>query len=313
MDYKYYLVTGMMRSGTTFVCNLLNSQQNSVCYTDYPIYLFNQSVQLGVEDILKNLDNKEKNVLLSYVKSEGLQKGISGTDLNPGDFSNWLQLYKLSMNALSEGEINIGSKKTNQFRYLDQMMRAGVKIVYMVRDPRDVILSSKNRFSSFDIYNYLGDWERNIQNIQEFSANKNFYLCRFEDLLTEKKESKLAEISEFLGFEIRQQLENLEFRGDTTYTENSAFSDVKKLFDTSALYRWRQDENKDSEIVKYVSEVLATDIKSLGYTQFPGNTSSRGEFMADYQRVKRRRLLQRKINDASRKLLDLWFRKPIFR
>ena len=119
-DKTYLLVTGQMRSGTTFTCNLLNSQDKVSCFSDYPILLLNEAVKLGIKEINAPLSFEEKNIMLSYVKAEGLQKGIHGLDKTSiEDFSTWYELYCLTLDATIEDEVLVlGSKKTNQTDYL---------------------------------------------------------------------------------------------------------------------------------------------------------------------------------------------------
>ena len=241
---------------------------------------------------------EEKNIMLSYVKAEGLQKGIHGLDKTSiEDFSTWYELYCLTLDATIEDEVLVlGSKKTNQTDYLPQLLDNGTKIIYMVRDPRDIILSSRNRFSWFQLYNQVSNLKSNFDNLKRMNGHENLCVLKYEDLILSPKDS-CVRLSEFLNTSVTHELTEFKFRNsnEVTYTENSSFGDLKKLFDSNAVYRWKKRLSDDQEMIDFVSAEFDDFISEQGYEA--GFTKSRNAFAKSYQNFQKQ---QRYIRLASR-------------
>jgi len=132
-----------------------------------------------------------------------------------------------------------------------------------MRDPRDVILSSKNRFSGFSLNFTLRSWHESVDLCLRYKDHQNFHLIRYEDLML-NPEATLEKLAEFLNVEkIRSDFDSLKSHGDKKYIDNSSFGDVKKLFDTSGVYRFKSV--KDTKTIDYVTVNSKRKLKLVGY------------------------------------------------
>jgi len=281
------LVTGQMRSGTTFLCNFLNSQDNAVVYADFLRTPFDIGLKLGIKDTKAPLNEREKNILFSNLMAEGSILGFDFSDyLDRESFNNWDEFFTKSLDALApldntpNAEL-VGLKKTEETLYLKALLEADCKIIYMIRDPRDVLISSKNRFAHYKPFPFLKRWQENLAFAEQFSRHPNFMLLKYEDLMLDKDKT-LEEISSFLGVAI-QVLENQKLKSkshDGTYNDNSSFGDIKKLFDPKGVARWKS--KKDSEEVILATHAVKSQLKTHHY-DVPNDVTNRPFLVFKYK------------------------------
>ncbi len=250
------LVTGQMRSGTTFLCNFLNSQPNAVVYADFLRTPFEIGMKLGIKDTKAPLGERAKNILFSNLAAEGSILGFDFSEyLTRETVNSWDDFFMKSLEALAplDGTPNaqlVGLKKTEETQYLKALLEANCKIIYMIRDPRDVLISSKNRFAHYKPFPFLKRWQENLMYAEQFETHPNFMLLKYEDLMLDK-DTTLENISAFLNISI-QTLENQKLKSkshDGIYNDNSSFGDIKKLFDPKGVARWKSKMGSEEVIL----------------------------------------------------------------
>lgn len=258
------IITGEMRSGTTFLANLLNSQDEALVFSDMLLSLFSEAQALGINKIDRVLSKTEVNVLMSNIIAEGRLHNLDFSVINRDEINSWHDLFTKSLLVIKGNNkaTVIGIKKTREENYIEQLLNADIKIIYCIRDPRDVLISAKNRFGSYNINRTINNWKKSVQNAQQFIHHKNFYFLRFEDLIL-NKEVILGELQNFLKITINGNLSQLTFGNDKKYIDNSSFGDIKQLFDPSAVYRWKK--NGISPEIELVDIVLKENLENLQY------------------------------------------------
>ena len=93
------LITGKMRSGTTFLANFLNSQVEGVIYSDFlrsPLIL---APKLKIKDLTAPLSSIQKNILSAELEAEFKFNGFTIT-VNRDEFSTWLEFYDLAFDRM---------------------------------------------------------------------------------------------------------------------------------------------------------------------------------------------------------------------
>jgi len=263
MAVKKILVTGFMRSGTTFLANLLNSQEKCMVYQDFLHTLFRTSTALGIDSFLLPLDDRQRNVLLSELKAESWAFGSNLMDsLSPG-FHNLRELYYNAlelMRSANNSEI-VGTKVTCTSRWHSRLIdETDIGVIYIYRDPRDVMLSSKNRFAWYDLYTFILDYRKDVESAFRIDSHRLLRL-RFEDLITDT-DRQIGALSEFLGVEITTGFEVFEDKG-FAWSDNSSFHNITKPFDRRVCYRWKT--RQQSKEVKSCEIVMSSLIRMMGY------------------------------------------------
>ena len=147
---------------------------------------------------------------------------------------------------------------------LPELLNNGYKVIYLYRDPRDMLISSKNRFANYNMYLYLYMWKRSINQVLQLNSNPNLMLLSFEDLI-QKKAGTLSALDKFLGVELDYQIKSLtRHNKEKAYTSNSSFGDVKSVFDSKVLFRWKSQPDADEVLL--VNAFSRKELGQLGYT-----------------------------------------------
>lgn len=262
---KKIIVTGERRSGTTFMANFLNSQDKVVCYSDYiktPVLV---AERLKITDFNRTLTDREKNILFSQFRAESdrfnlpiyknmdIESCRSVMDFMDEAFSSLAQFTNKDPQAC-------GVKITSYPHHLVKLLEGEYKIIYMVRDPRDVLLSDRNRFFDSSAIKVIHEWKSGFDYTQRFKNNPNFFLVSYEDFI--RKDPQLIDrLERFLGVNFNFDIKVLKMRNDLEYNDNSSFTDVKELFDTSAINRWKNHKNEEEVLL--VNSILKREMKQL--------------------------------------------------
>ncbi len=262
------IVTGEMRSGTTFLANFLNSQESALVYADFLRQIFINGKQLNITSITKILTERELNIISSNLIAEFRMFGF---DIQiPRDKEYTLNdLFNKGISRIQEIDSKkscslIGIKSTKEYFYLNELLNNDTKFIYIYRDPRDVLLSAKNRFSNYSLFEYADEWTKGIDLAMNYKNHKNFFLLKYEDLI--KRDSNVIKsMEDFLGIDLNMNISKLRLRNGNDYIDNSSFGDVSKVFDTEALERWKNYSTSDEVI--YTSLYLNDYIKLLNYEE----------------------------------------------
>lgn len=265
--YKKILVTGQMRSGTTFLGNFLNSQNNITLYSDIFHVVAGKILANQVKTMEipynKKLNKNEKETYLVLVQ-RGLDMLGDKTDyvlnIQIDDFDTPKELYYLLLDSIKKDEDRIvGHKVTEtETNAKNLLLNTELDLIYIVRDPRDQVLSSMKKFG-YDLNTAIAKWRNGIENILEINS-KRLYIIKFEDLIY-KSENLKNELEDFLNIELNYNIQKVK-QHNKDFISNSSFNDVKKVFDENAVLRWK---NKDEFIIKYIYLMTSDLIDSLNY------------------------------------------------
>jgi len=297
------LITGQMRSGTTFLANFLNSQNNITVYSDFLRSLYLGGEKMKINDINAKLPDREKNVFISNLKAEAMSFNITGFNSlknNTGSFNTAIGSQSLLQNMTGRDNVNsliVGIKKTEEHFYLQQLLNNNYKIIYIIRDPRDIFISMNNRFPEFSLFDSIDRWRKNISTIMGYDGQENFLLVKFESLISQKEKTSLL-LSKFLNIKVNPNLKSLTIRKGIDYQDNSSFQDITKLFDSAALYRWKKSL-KSPEVV-LPSIILKEYLDLFEYDSFTPNKANYKKVLSEYKKYR----IKRKIKNQLRQILN---------
>ena len=279
------------KSGNTWVRTLINQ--------------IIQSDSLEKDNVFKNLKSIPNYPLKSHYKNIldniNLDK-LTGKDLKNITLKNWLSTQRI---INSSGKVNFLKTHTmlckiniekKDFFFTDKLNTYGV--IYIVRDPRNVISSFKNFLSYDDIEEtfevltnanmwidsdnirmpqFISSWGNNYNSWKNFP---NFLLIKYEDLII-NPERELNKIINYLNKFIKISLENIKIN---KIIENSSFNNLKKLENEGKFYEsstnpktgqkntffnlgpknnWQ--ELLDKNISDKIERVYFKEMKELGY------------------------------------------------
>jgi len=166
-----------------------------------------------------------------------------------------------------EGKSRWGLKCTSNFNsYLK--IWPEVKILFMIRDGRDM-LASKMNVGSFDVsaQSFAQSWVDNIQAFKKFSAQNpvNSLEIIYENLVTNPAET-VETICNFIGAEYSSKMlvfheyDNTLFRNPTGHL---SYKQLREGLNTKSMGRWRFDLS--SEIINTFTNLAGPLLAEYGY------------------------------------------------
>ncbi len=208
MDKVPFFIVGCPRSGTTLLQLLLDSHPNIAIPPESHIFfrfskIFNyygnlqdeENLKLIVKDLLRDYHIRDWELgvsvseFCSFLKEKSLKSVIALI----------FELY-----AMKEGKQRWGDKTPQHALHLNEIqnMFPEAKFIHLVRDGRDVAVSSSKIFvGPPSIYGIANEWKRYIQTFNEFkvSLDSSKYLeVIYENLVRNSKE-ETKKIFEFLN------------------------------------------------------------------------------------------------------------------
>ncbi len=153
----------------------------------------------------------------------------------------------------------------------------GAKIITIMRDPRDIILSQKKRWRRFlakqnrSLYltirtrmNYHPIttsklWNTAINSVYNFNGNKNVYFVKFEDVL-KNPEKEIQEICKFLGISYYKSMLEVPMIGSSLISDRPE----EKGIDRKRTSNWQKGGLNSAEI--FICQMITDrNMKRLGY------------------------------------------------
>lgn len=164
----------------------------------------------------------------------------------------------------------VGSKEIVCEEYIPYLLKQGVKTIVIVRDPRDVVLSSTfNQRGSFTgkrrpVLYSLRIWRKSVAVALANEADENFCWMRYEDLVHDPL-ACLNRIAEFLRVEAFSPecfAAGLTDQWGTPWKGNSSFSDQLAVSGDSV---GRYENALADDVVEYIEACCYPEMQALQY------------------------------------------------
>jgi len=301
---KHIFVTGCYRSGTTLLEKILHSHRSvNIASQPFPVlYFYIKNLfykKLGVERLyplgslfLENsyalsdfygfLDHykiSEDDIISIFDELKKYKKGLWTPEildfqhkLEPGSFIDvYSQLNGFIPKIFSKEDVfYTGGKEILCEEYVPYLLSKGVRVIIIVRDPRDVITSLN--FSEKD--NLTGEkrpilyslrlWRKSVAFILECEDDINFMCLKYEDLIENTAEI-LNEIAVFLdidAFTSDISKENILDQYGDLWSSNSSF-ESKKGISPNSIGRFK--DILPEYVISYIETCCLPEMKYLDY------------------------------------------------
>ncbi len=261
------LITGERRSGTTLLANFLNSQDEFTVYRDF-LHVERLQRSLGGVDLETALSLHQRLRLLGTFDDWTSMLGIE-LDLCADEFSSLLDFYTYVLEMIAQpGDVVVGHKTTMLHHLGGDLLQLvpDLKILFMLRDPRDLATSALKRFADepATLHDYIEGWERSLFTIKRLFCDVRFsgriFILRYEDFILET-DQVLPHLATFLDdAAIRVPAAMTDY--GSKWQENSAFGDLKQDFDATPIGRWREYNPEAGRIAEVL---LAKSMQECGY------------------------------------------------
>ncbi|MES9827256.1 MAG: sulfotransferase [Candidatus Thiodiazotropha sp.] len=302
---NHILVTGCYRSGTTIVEKIVNMHPNTtIASQPFPIlfFIFKEHFNdirgikrrypldhLFLETSYVNHDfnkylleysiNKKtlrefQTRMRNYAEGLWTPEIIDVLDqLKPGTF---FDIYKNLLNLLAtiysaKRDELIGSKEVLIEEYAPAMINEGVKVIFVVRDPRDMITSLNFRIrdnltgENRPILYSLRVWRKSVAFAYAATKSKKGCMVRYEDLVSNKWQT-LNKITNYLSVEdFKKDIfdNGIVDQNGKPWKGNSSFADQNGI-SVNSLQKYKK--YLPQNVKRFIEVLCAPEMQLLGYT-----------------------------------------------
>jgi omega-hydroxy-beta-dihydromenaquinone-9 sulfotransferase len=276
---KQIFIVGSSRSGTTMMGRILGNHQS--VFTFKELHFFGT---LWTNNSESTLDRKQQIDLLSRlfcIEKNGLFQQGNISDFNDKasailvnkNVLNPLSIYELFLEKVtSDNKCFIACDQTpKNMYYLNEILSyfPNAKVINMVRDQRDVLLSQKNKWKrrflgastiplSEAIRSYINYhpiltakvWSSSLEYSAELTNNNRVRIIRFEELLVEPVRI-VKDLCQFLEIDYHQEMLKVPVVGSSTQQDANS----QLLIDISKLEKWKNGGLNSAEI--YLSQLMS--------------------------------------------------------
>ncbi|MBC8266998.1 MAG: sulfotransferase [Flavobacteriales bacterium] len=284
---KQIFIVGSSRSGTTMMGRILGN--HSAIHTFKELHFFGT---IWTNSVKITLTKKEQINLLSHlfcIEKNGLfnqnkiaQFNAKSSKIINRKNLNHLEIYELFLKEITtENSATISCEQTpKNMYYLNEILDffPDAKVINMVRDQRDVLLSQKNKWKrkflgaskiplSEVVRAYINYhpiltakvWSSSLFYTSKHSDNQKVKIIKFEELLS-KSESSIKGICDFLEIDFQEKMLKIPVVGSST--ENDLEENLE--IDNSKIEKWKKGGLSNAEI--YLSQKISNKMMNkFGY------------------------------------------------
>lgn len=194
--------------------------------------------------------------------------------INPGTF---LDVYNQFNDCLlrifpqDNAPLFVGGKEAFVEEYVPFLLKAGVKVVVIIRDPRDVVASvynsvvEKHMGESRPLLFLLRAWRKSVALSLAYEDDPNFMWITYEDLVV-KTGSVLAKVTNFLQIETfpKNAFEKGIFSQDGVLWKGNSSYERSLELDSSSIGQYRHRLN--DKVISYIESACYPEMRALGYS-----------------------------------------------
>jgi hypothetical protein len=294
-----FFITGCVRSGTTLLEKLLcNHAELSVLSQPLPVLYIKIK-----QAFLKTKNIKDYFVLSNYVNETRYSFKEFDSYLNTFEFSsaliedaikssysgkltstlkssligknNLAFIYNRLMqeNSHKEGAKLYGSKEVLCEEFAPYFMNHNMKVLHIIRDPRDVVSSIKKGSGGEYVGNIkpllfeLRNWRKSAQLALQCRNHQNFLSIHYEDLVLET-EGTLEKICKFLNinsFDRNVFKKGIKDQNGTIWSSNSSFEINESIVSSKSIGRHKQLLTEHTN--EYITNICLPEYSMLSNKQ----------------------------------------------
>ena len=277
INSKQIFIVGNSRSGTTMLGRILNNHSEVFTFKELHFFYtlwsgkeilsYSESINL-LAKLFCVQDNSifKKNNFSLYKKN--------AEDLISDKSYNYLELYAIFLNHItSSNRMIISCEQTpNNLYFLREILEffPNARVVIMVRDQRDVLLSQKNKwkrkflgateipyyeavrayFNYHPIFTSIL-WKRSLSYAEQFISNHRIMIVKFEDIISSPN-YLIKKICHFVNINFQDSMLKVKNAGSSNKKDNDEL-----MIDKTKIDKWKKGGLNNAEI--YLSQIFSSN------------------------------------------------------
>ena len=249
MTLDYLIITGERRSGTTMIANFLNEQKGVTLFRDY-LHIDTLMKRMGIGSLDQNLSENDNKVLIEEFGKDCDKLGMT-LPFEKNHFSSLQEFYSYALESVSiSSDVIVGHKITMAHEIIGDLLDTfpNIKTIFVIRDPRDMVVSAVKMFKNKNTYEYVDKWSSSYGYIMKCmkkpSMASRITIIKYEDFVLNTQQ-KLLELKDFLGLSELSVPETIKDYGKD-WGHNSSFNKSQKnqSIRTDSIGTWKKREYK---------------------------------------------------------------------
>jgi hypothetical protein len=240
----------------------------------YPLSHYNNENRYLPTDFITFLNNE---VISPEFTAAFLNQGYSG-QYSPVELSGYLKKMSLAdcfstllrQNSHNISAVTFGDKEVLCEEYVPYFINHNIKVVHVIRDPRDVVSSiycgQGNKYvgSVKPMLFTLHNWRKSAQLALQFARNDNFLLVSYENLVAHPN-TILSEIFAFLGVDDCAKhilSQDINDQNGDTWESNSSFGSYNGI-NTHSIGKYKK--HLPISLIQYINCICLPELEQLSY------------------------------------------------
>ena len=179
-------------------------------------------------------------------------------------FSILVQSYASDANMMYGPDTLICEKTPLHIEYQQELKEIfpAAKIIYLVRDPRDVVASLKScSWASTSVIKNAHYWSKTIQLMEKTDRH---LLVKYEDLV-DYPDREFTKIGDYLGLSISEDVLTTQAPNEDKESADPKNTASYKPIDSSFKEKWRTLLSQPDRELEVIETICAEEMKEMGY------------------------------------------------
>jgi len=176
------------------------------------------------------------------------------------------RLYReFIFNKIPDGKIRWCEKTPKNIKYFDKILNfygEGAKLIHVIRDGRDVVISKHPKHTPDDYWVSVKRWINDVKFGLNFADLPNVYTMKYENIIN-NYENEMQRLLEYLGEDMVPEIRD--WFNHTTVKKSKHWAKPVQKLHSKAIGKWQKPEHRERYEEFMANAEAVALMKTLGY------------------------------------------------